>query len=143
MNKILLLTLILISQASHAEKNHDSHSNEESHDMSESNHDMSKDKKIDGSKYKLNTKRYMDFIKGLSEVQIAIVDVKGMVCDFCARGITKTFYKDTAVVKVDVDLETGKIFIAYSKSTKVDFEDIKEKITKNGQTATTMQIKKL
>ena len=29
MNKILLLTLILISQVSYAEKSHDSHSNEE------------------------------------------------------------------------------------------------------------------
>jgi len=136
MNKILLLTLILISQISYAEKNHDSHSNEGSHDMS-------KDKKIDGSKYKINTKRYTDFIKDLSDVQIAIVDVKGMVCDFCARGIAKTFYKDVAVIKVDVDLEKGKVFIAYSKSVKIDFEDIKDKITKNGQTATTMQIKKL
>ena len=136
MNKILLLTLILIFQISYAEKNHDSHSNE-------GNHDMSKDKKIDGSKYKLNTKRYADFIKDLSEVQIAIVDVKGMVCDFCARGIAKTFYKDGAVVKVDVDLENGKVFIAYSKSVKIDFEDIKDKITQNGQTATSMQIKKL
>jgi len=136
MNKILLLTLILISQISYAEKNHDSHSNEGSHDMS-------KDKKIDGSKYKINTKRYTDFIKDLSDVQIAIVDVKGMVCDFCARGIAKTFYKDLGVVKVDVDLEKGKVFIAYSKSVKIDFEDIKDKITKNGQTAISMQIEKL
>ena len=143
MNKILLLTLILISQISYAEKNHDSHSHEGSHDMSEGNYDMSKDKKIDGSKYKLNTKRYADFIKDISDVQIAIVDVKGMVCDFCARGIAKTFYKDLGVVKVDVDLEKGKVFIAYSKSVKIDFEDIKDKITKNGQTATSMQIKKL
>ena len=143
MNKILLLTLILISQISYAEKNHDSHSNEGSHDMSEGNYDMSKDKKIDGSKYKLNTKRYADFIKDISDVQIAIVDVKGMVCDFCARGIAKTFYKDVAVIKVDVDLEKGKVFIAYSKSVKIDFEDIKDKITKNGQTAISMQIEKL
>jgi|TARA_B110000971_G_C19922796_1_gene460049 copper chaperone CopZ len=136
MNKILLLTLILISQVSYAEKSHDSHSNDGSHDMS-------KDKKIDGPEYKLNTKRYTDFIEDLSDVQIAIVDVKGMVCDFCARGITKTFYKDDTVIKVDVDLETGKIFIAYLKSKKINFEDIKEKITKNGQTAITMKITKL
>jgi hypothetical protein len=56
MNKILLLTLILISQVSYAEKSHDSHSNDGSHDMS-------KDKKIDGPEYKLNTKRYTDFIE--------------------------------------------------------------------------------
>ena len=143
MNKILLLTLILIAQISYAEQNDDNHSHEGSHDMSEGNHDISKDKKIDESKYKLNTKRYEEFIKDISNVQIAIVDVKGMVCDFCARGIEKTFYKDLDVVKVDVDLGKGKVFIAYSKSVKIDFEDIKNKITKNGQTAISMQIEKL
>ena len=31
-----------------------------------------------------------------------------MVCDFCARGIEKTFYDDKEVKKVDVDLSTEK-----------------------------------
>ena len=56
MNKILLLTLILIAQISYAEQNHDNHSREGSHDISEGNHDISKDKTIDGSRYRLNTK---------------------------------------------------------------------------------------
>ena len=41
-----------------------------------------------------NVTKYNIFVKDLSNVKIAIVDVKGMVCDFCARGIEKTFYDD-------------------------------------------------
>lgn len=33
------------------------------------------------------------------------VNVKGMVCAFCAQGITKKFNAETAVSKVDVSLE--------------------------------------
>ena len=43
--------------------------------------------------------------------QIAEVNVTGMVCDFCARGIEKTFMKDVNVKKVDVNLEDGKELI--------------------------------
>ena len=44
----------------------------------------------------------------LKDSQIAVVNVKGMVCDFCARGIEKTFKKDTNVKKIDVDLAKEK-----------------------------------
>ena len=72
--------------------------------------------------------------------QIAYVNVNGMVCDFCARGIEKTFMKDKQVKKVDVNLEAGKVLITYSKDAKISFDDIKEKITTNGQTAIDMNI---
>ena len=71
------------------------------------------------------------------------MNVNGMVCDFCARGIEKTFMKSANVKKVDVDLEVGKVLIAYSSDTKISFEDIKEKITANGQTAVDMKVLKL
>ena len=63
-----------------------------------------------------------------------------MVCDFCARGIEKTFKKDKAVTKIDVDLNRGKVLIAYGASTPIDFNDIKKKILANGQNATDLQI---
>ena len=72
--------------------------------------------------------------------QIAHVNVNGMVCDFCARGIEKTFMKDKQVKKVDVNLKAGKVLITYSKDAKISFNDIKEKITANGQTAIDMNI---
>ncbi len=54
-------------------------------------------------------KCFSSFSAGLSNTQIVIVDVQGMVCDFCARGIEKTFNDDKDVKKkVDVSLDKGK-----------------------------------
>ena len=90
---------------------------------------------------KLDEKKYTIFLKGLiSGEKIALVNVNGMVCDFCARGIEKTFMKSGNVKKVDVDLEAGKVLIAYALGAKINFREIKEKITANGQTAIDMKI---
>ena len=66
-----------------------------------------------------------------------------MVCDFCARGIEKAFLKDTKVKKIDVDLENGKVVIAFSLDKKIEFEEIKEKILMNGQNATDYNLIKI
>ena len=101
-------------------------------------------KSVSGEGFEIDTQKYMKFTKDLaSGEQIAVVNVNGMVCDFCARGIEKTFMKSANVKKVDVDLEVGKVLIAYSSGTKISFEDIKEKITANGQTAVDMKVLKL
>ena len=62
------------------------------HDHKSHNHDGHKDMTyVDGSKTKITDKMFSSFSSGLSNTQIVIVDVQGMVCDFCARGIEKTF----------------------------------------------------
>ena len=71
------------------------------------------------------------------------INVNGMVCDFCARGIEKTFIKDKTVKKIDVDLNQGKVLIAYEMDRKIDFEEIKAKIVMNGQNATAMKVLKI
>ena len=63
-----------------------------------------------------------------------------MVCDFCARGIEKTFLKDSSVLKIDVDLNQGKVLVAYAQDVVVDFQDIERKILANGQNATGLQV---
>ena len=63
-----------------------------------------------------------------------------MVCDFCARGIEKTFKRDTNVKKIDVDLSKGKVLIAYDLAHEIIFDDIKEKILMNGQNAIDMRV---
>ena len=75
--------------------------------------------------------------------QVAIISVSGMVCDFCARGIEKTFAKDKTVLKVDVDLSGGKVLIAYSQDKNINFEEIQKKILSNGQNATDIQVIKI
>ena len=95
---------------------------------------------IDGDEFDVDTIRFNEFINGLSDMKVAIVSVNGMVCDFCARGIEKTFKRNSEVLKVDVDLGRGKVLIAFSKDTRIDFEYISRKILENGQTATKLAV---
>tara|TARA_A200000113_G_scaffold104413_1_gene93850 strand:+ start:184 stop:585 length:402 start_codon:yes stop_codon:yes gene_type:complete len=95
---------------------------------------------VDGKKLEVDPIRFDNFVMGLEDSQIAVVNVKGMVCDFCARGIEKTFKKDINVKKIDVDLSKGKVLIAYNNNKKINFDEIKEKILINGQNAIDMAI---
>ena len=90
---------------------------------------------VQGEKLEVDQERFKNFLNGLSDSQVAVVNVNGMVCDFCARGIERTFVRDKTVKKVDVDLERGKVLIAYIKDKEINFEDIKNKILANGQNA--------
>ena len=88
----------------------------------------------------MDPERYKKFLNGLTDSQVAVVSVKGMVCDFL---IEKTFIKDKTVKKIDVDLNKGKVLIAYEMDRKIDFEEIKAKIVMNGQNATAMKVLKI
>ena len=129
---ILMFTVSIIF----AEKNHDSH---EHHGHAVHQNDVY----VDGKNYKLDKERFDKFKKNLNNVQVAIINVQGMVCDFCARGIEKAFLKDTKVKKIDVDLVNGKVVIAFSLDKKIEFEEIKEKILMNGQNATDYNLIKI
>jgi len=63
-----------------------------------------------------------------------------MVCDFCARGIEKTFKRDKSVTKVDVDLSKGKVLIAFDTKEPIDRAEIDRKILANGQNVTAVQM---
>jgi copper chaperone CopZ len=113
------------------------------HDMDSHNHEGHlHDTMVDGKLLEVNPERFDSFVLDLKGKQVAIISVSGMVCDFCARGIEKTFKRDKSVLKVDVDLSGGKVLIAYSSEKNIDFEDITKKITSNGQNATDLQILK-
>ena len=132
MKKILFVFLLSITSISFAHNCHDHGSD---------NQPM---KSVSGEGFEIDNQKYTKFTKDLANgEQVAVVNVNGMVCDFCARGIEKTFMNSANVKKVDVDLEVGKVLIAYSNDTKISFEDIKEKITANGQTAVDMKVFKL
>ena len=108
------------------------------------NHDSHLHQKlVDGENLEVDPERYKKFLNGLTDSQVAVVSVKGMVCDFCARGIEKTFIKDKTVKKIDVDLNQGKVLIAYEMDRKIDFEEVKAKIVMNGQNATAMKVLKI
>ena len=69
---------------------------------------MHEHKSLNNDEYKTIThssdanNMFAEFTSSLSNMQIVVVDVNGMVCDFCARGIEKTFYNDNDVKKVKV-----------------------------------------
>ena len=123
MTKLLFLTILSINFIYSDE---DQHMHQHSH-----NHDVY----VQGEKLEVDEKRFKKFLDGLSNSQVAVVNVNGMVCDFCARGIEKTFVKDKAVKRIDVDLERGKVLIAYTREKEINFVEIKNKILANGQNA--------
>ena len=134
MTRIILFTLLFFTQLSTI-----SYGRDQEHLNSQHQHEVL----IDGENFEIDKPRLDEFLHGLNASQIAIVNVNGMVCDFCARGIEKTFLKDPNVEKIDVDLARGKVTIAYLNKDAVDFEKIKEQILSNGQTATSMKLIKL
>ena len=135
MYKFIIITTLFISNSLYAmDKMHDHNTKQHDHDSHVA---------VDESKTKLDDAMYNKFVSDLGSSQVVIVDVNGMVCDFCARGIEKTFYDDNLVKRVLVSLETGKVLIAYDNAKKVDFGEIKNIFLSNGQSATGMTLKKL
>ena len=130
MKKLLLLSIF--TSITWAENPHDH--------MHHSHEGHLHEQLVDGKKLEVDPVRFDKFVMGLENSQIAVVNVQGMVCDFCARGIEKTFKKDKNVKKIDVDLSKGKVLIAYNNNQEIKFDDIKEKILINGQNAIDMTI---
>ncbi len=136
--KYLYLVFIMMAAVYTSAHNHTMH------DMDSHNHEGHlHDTMVDGKLLEVDPKRFDDFVAELEGKQVAVVSVSGMVCDFCARGIEKTFSKDKSVLKLDVDLSGGKVLIAFDKDKNISFEDIKKKILSNGQNATDLQIIKI
>ncbi len=91
---------------------------------------------VDGSTVDIDPEQIKQFTSDLQGGQVAVVSVMGMVCDFCARGIEKTFKRDKSVAKVDVDLSKGKVLIAFDTEEPIDRAEIDRKILANGQNVT-------
>ena len=131
MIRLLFFTILSVNFIN-SDENHHIHQHSHGHDVY-----------VQGEKLEVDEKRFKNFLDGLTNSQVAIVNVNGMVCDFCARGIEKTFYNDNDVKKVKVSLEQGKVLIAYSLNKKVDLDEIKNIFLSNGQTATDIIIKNI
>lgn len=136
-----LISIILFLFSSWMVASDHSHDHMDHSDMMHHSHEgHAHEELVDGEKLEVNPERFDKFVANLSNAQVAVVSVKGMVCDFCARGIEKTFQKDKNVKKIDVDLSQGKVLVAFDKGIEINFEDIKKKILANGQNATGMQV---
>lgn len=60
------------------------------------------------------------------------VNVKGMVCDFCARAVTKVFGRNSAVDTVNVDLDTGQIHVGLKPGMTLTDAEIESMVKKSG-----------
>jgi mercuric ion binding protein len=60
------------------------------------------------------------------------VTVKGMVCGFCAQGITKKFKAESAVEKVDVSLEKKLVTIDFKEGQDLADKKIESILTDSG-----------
>ena len=142
----------LSQDSAHAHHAHHEHESMEGHHDMDAHHDINAhhdmgthhaapdDGMADSEVLEIDPERLENFVADLSSEQVAVVSVNGLVCDFCARGIEKTFHREESVRKVDVDLRQGKVLIAYAPDHQIDYEDIEEKILSNGQNAVGMHI---
>ena len=110
----------------HASMNHDDHDhaamNHDDHDhsaMEHSGHDMS-------PKHALLT-RTSDIDKALmAGGQPVVVDVLGVVCDFCATAMNKIFGKRQEVAAVYVDLDKKTLSLALQAGETLSDQDIEK-----------------
>ena len=59
-------------------------------------------------------------------------NVKGMVCDFCARAVTKVFGKHPSVAGVHVDLDNGEIHVSLNPNMDLSDEEVETLVKKSG-----------
>ena len=64
--------------------------------------------------------------------EMLTVNVKGMVCDFCARAVSKVFGKNDAVDHVHVDLDNGEIHVGLKPGTTLSDDEIETMVKKSG-----------
>lgn len=58
--------------------------------------------------------------------------VNGMVCDFCARAVTKVFGNEAAVDAVHVDLDKGEIHVTLKSGADMSDETVASLVKKSG-----------
>jgi copper chaperone CopZ len=58
--------------------------------------------------------------------------VNGMVCDFCARAVTKVFGKEDAVENVHVDLDNGEIHVTLKPGAEMTDNRVETLVKKSG-----------
>ena len=61
-----------------------------------------------------------------------LIKVKGMVCSFCAQGVTKNFNKKSEVKSTKVDLDKMEVLVTFKKGKTLSDATIKQVVTDAG-----------
>lgn len=72
------------------------------------------------------------FLSLQANAKEVIIDVNGLVCEFCAYTIEKNFNKKDEVKSVKVDLESKKVKIDFKNNKNLTNEEISSIIQNNG-----------
>ncbi len=68
-----------------------------------------------------------------------LVTVNGLVCDFCAQSIKKTFLGKDSVADIDVNLSEKKVRIDLKSGASLNDDEVKRDITDAGYTVVDIQ----
>ncbi|HAG61401.1 MAG TPA: hypothetical protein DCL40_00685 [Coxiellaceae bacterium] len=69
----------------------------------------------------------------------AEINVMGMVCDFCTRGISKKLKKDTRVKRYTIDLNNKTVTVYFKKDQAISKKDLAEIMKQSGYTVKSIQ----
>ena len=75
---------------------------------------------------------YNDFEKMDNCKNYIVAEIYGLVCDFCARSIEKTFKKMDVVESIDINLENGIVKILLKKGKTIENNTIKQNFLNSG-----------
>ncbi len=70
--------------------------------------------------------------EAMSAQTLLTAKVNGMVCDFCARAVTKVFGKEDAVETVHVDLDNGEIHLTLKSGAEMSDDRVETLVKKSG-----------
>ena len=78
----------------------------------------------------------LDLDQTLHQNEQIVVDIEGLVCDFCARGLEKVFYKQKEIKRLEVDFDQSTLTIQMVPSRNLTDDDIVGLVEGNGFTVT-------
>lgn len=78
----------------------------------------------------------------VAEAKPISIQVKGMVCAFCAQGIEKKFGKMPQIDKVSVDLDTKLVSLETKDGQDISDDDLKKIIVESGYEVVKIERKK-
>lgn len=70
------------------------------------------------------------------ELNKTVVNVEGLVCDFCSQSIKKVFGKNQNVKSVDINLTTSQVTVVFNPGKNMDDKALRSLIESAGYDAT-------
>lgn len=80
-----------------------------------------------------------DTVQTTASQTMVTAKVNGMVCDFCARAVTKVFGKEAEVETVHVDLDRGEIHVMLKSGAELSDERVAALVKKSGYDLVSIQ----